>query len=270
MRRQVGCCKHQYRRTDPLGSRRRLVPGLRRGGPLNIYSLTTQWAEKRKIPVHAQPSVDSTNDWAKREFDQTKDATDIYLTDHQEAGRGRGANVWVNAAPGTSLLSTWSFPLKQPPQPVAAPAIGAALFRAAKATWMDLSFSLKPPNDLQCEGQKIAGLLIESIQQGAKSRLLVGLGLNVLALPQLPLAGCLAEFLPPSRLTEVVWSSFLDRWYFEMTLSLTQLQELNDDQTSLILYAINQSSTLQTPVLEVLKDGGMVMTGGVRIGWQSI
>ena len=68
-------------------------------------------------------------------------------------------------------------------QPTLSPLVGLALYKACSGTWPFLNWNLKAPNDLYISNKKVAGLLIETVTQGDDIRLLVGLGLNVLATP---------------------------------------------------------------------------------------
>ena len=70
------------------------------------------------------------------------------------------------------------------PQPIMAPLIGLALLKSCQFVWPNLKLSLKAPNDLFLMHKKVAGLLTESIQQGDKHRLIIGLGMNINDHPQ--------------------------------------------------------------------------------------
>lgn len=238
----------------------------------SVFAQSKLWAENSKLKTQGQASVDSTNDWAKQEASQrAEDELCLYLADNQSAGRGRGENKWIDAGAGTSLLSTWSLGLHFRPQPILAPAMGLSLFRAAHATWPDLNFSLKPPNDLYCCDRKVAGLLLESLQQGTKVRLILGLGLNVFAKPSAsaaPVAGALSDFLSAERLSIRVWHSFLDRFLLEIVATLQESQtQLSPNQCASLRYAINRGPT---QIKEVLSDGGLVLTDDQRIPWQTL
>lgn len=239
----------------------------------SIYRQTHDWASAGQLPLHAQDSVGSTNDWAKEEaLNRPIGEIHLYLADHQTQGRGRGSNTWNDVGAGSALLSTWSFGLTLAPQPILAPSLGLALFRAAVATFPDLSFSLKPPNDLFCGDRKIAGLLVETVQQGNQARLLVGLGLNVWTTPEkLPEAGCLVDFSGRERLTPLVWNSFLDRLLIEMVSTLHETRDaLTPNQRASLCHAINLYPRLRSRVKEVHADGGLTLESGQQIGWQSL
>ncbi len=98
------------------------------------------------------------------------------------------------------------------------PRLGLALLKAASSTWAHSEWSLKAPNDLFLSGKKVAGLLIEAVTQGDSVRIVIGLGLNLFAKPELPTAGTLAEVLPAGSLGEKSLGDFLSRWHHEMKL----------------------------------------------------
>lgn len=97
----------------------------------------------------------------------------------QSAGRGRQGRHWVSE-PGNlyaSLLLDDPAPISNSPQLafVAGLAVYDAVADAAPALASRLS--LKWPNDLLCDGAKLAGILIEG-QGRAPQRVVVGIGVN--------------------------------------------------------------------------------------------
>jgi len=238
----------------------------------SVYVATQNWAHTSQIAAHSQPSVSSTNDWAKESAFRSGQADfEIFLADHQSAGRGRGQNTWSDAAPGDLLLSTWSFNMSSAPQPVLAPALGLSVYRAMLSTWPDLPLSLKAPNDLYLGPKKVAGLLLESLQQGPQTRLILGLGLNVFAKPDLPIATTLAESLTLDRINELGWNLFLDRLWLEMVSALRETKDvLSANQCESLKYALNRNPLLTTPYEGVAPDGSLIVSGGQKIEWQTL
>ena len=107
------------------------------------------------------------------------------LAGEQTSGRGRRGRAW--ASPRGNFHAT----LLMKPQ---GHATGAALrsFAAALALREALAevsgvpgaFALKWPNDVLCNGGKIAGILLESAGQGAGvAYLAIGIGVNLIAAP---------------------------------------------------------------------------------------
>jgi BirA family transcriptional regulator, biotin operon repressor / biotin---[acetyl-CoA-carboxylase] ligase len=98
----------------------------------------------------------------------------LALAEHQTEGRGRLGRVWLDAA-GAGL--TFSLVLRPAPPVadwpaltlVAAHAVGGAIGEGA---------SIKEPNDVLLAGRKVAGILAE-----ATDRVVLGIGVNVGAVP---------------------------------------------------------------------------------------
>lgn len=232
---------------------------------------TLEWASQRSLPVIFTEQTGSTNDDAKAAaLAEDRDLV-VYLTDHQTAGRGRGANHWLDTGAGESLLSTWSFHAATPPQAITAPRIGLALFQAAARTWPSLSWGLKAPNDLYLDGLKAGGLLVESVSSGGKNRLLVGLGLNVVNHPRsfssaTHLTGALGR--PPE---EGEWFQFLDEWKQQLSIALGECLQptLTASACTELKNALNANSARPYVVSKVSPAGDIHHAGGV-IRWTEI
>lgn len=150
---------------------------------MNVSLLLSEWSKENRIPCVLKKSLTSTNDFAKNELTKKMDSATIYIAEEQTQGRGRGKNHWLTPGKNNSLLTSWVFPLITAPQPITSPLIGLCLYRAVKSAWPKLKWSVKAPNDLRLNNKKIAGLLIEVVQQAQQYFLIVGLGFNLLSHP---------------------------------------------------------------------------------------
>ena len=211
-------------------------------------------------------ATDSTNNQAKKAAFQTL-TTKIFLTDHQTAGRGRGNNNWLDSC-NEQLLSSWLFSLNQPPQPVLSPLVGLALYNSLKKIFPQAMWSIKAPNDIYLNDKKIAGLLLETVAQGNKFCLIVGLGLNVLSSPS-----DIENSIPLSWLSDfnqISWTDFLDCFYLSLS---TQVQrnpsQINAIQQQELLYALNQWPQLSEKYLQVEVDGTLQSAKG-KLPWSSL
>lgn len=103
----------------------------------------------------------------------------VAVTEHQTEGRGRLGRVWIDE-PGSSLLFSVVLrptrPVREWPTLTVVAGEAAAL---AVATVAGVVPTIKPPNDLLLDGRKLAGILAEA----EEGRILLGLGVNVLAPP---------------------------------------------------------------------------------------
>ncbi len=133
--------------------------------------------------IHFQRECASTNDLALDEqHGQEQALPRLLTTDAQTAGRGRGSNQWwagdgslafsLRIAPDEFNVNRDQWPLVSL---ATALAVGDVL--AELATCRDVG--LKWPNDVQLDGRKICGILVEP-PPGNTSELIIGVGINVL------------------------------------------------------------------------------------------
>lgn len=148
-------------------------------------------------------SVDSTMDEARRRLaDGFFEGTGFVVADHQTQGRGTQGRPWVSeperglylsvvhqAAPDSNGLPlTTLYTLSA----------GVACVEALK-TYLGLSVTLKPVNDLMVEGQKLGGILTEAdSRHGQLQWVITGVGLNW-DQPQTPIKDAVH---PPTALTD--------------------------------------------------------------------
>lgn len=130
------------------------------------------------------PEIDSTNAEGFRRAATLARPTWI-RAGVQTAGRGRRARPW--SSPEGNFHGTLVLKPTEPPETVALRSFAAALaLRDAfvQLTGLPQSFTLKWPNDVLCNGGKIAGILLES--QGLNTpdaTLCIGIGVNLIATP---------------------------------------------------------------------------------------
>lgn len=242
---------------------------------IRIGQVSHTWAKTQKIKSYYSAQIDSTNLKAKNDAftaDSLNEQMTIYFSDSQTAGRGRGTNKWVSALPGSQLLSTWSFMLQDHVLPTLSPLIGLALYRACSATWPFLNFSLKAPNDLYINERKVAGLLIETVSQGDDIRLLVGLGLNVIAAPpEVSTSTSIIAELPKNvPLLAQDWITFLERFLFEVSIAIQLAAEpLDTSVCASLLFALNKSSLIKEKYISVDAKGNLA-TATQKTNWSEL
>ena len=132
----------------------------------------------------ALPETDSTNAEGFRRAPALDGPTWI-IAGLQSAGRGRRARPWVS--PRGNFHGTLVLKPSGPPEQVALRSFAAALaLRDAlvQLTGLPASFTLKWPNDVLCNGGKLAGILLESQGLGGPDPVLgIGIGVNLIAAP---------------------------------------------------------------------------------------
>lgn len=237
-----------------------------------IGQVTHLWAEERGLLSDYAPEIDSTSALAKRESEFTEEPLKIYLTDSQTAGRGRNSNTWSNARKGSQLFSTWTLIVNRPVAPTLSPLMGLALYRAVSCTWPFLPWSLKAPNDLYLGSKKVAGILLEAISQAEKTRVLLGLGLNVFDFPQnVKTSTSIAHEMPEATpLLGEDWIGFCERWLFEwsQTLQRSSFELTTTDQLSL-LKALNDFPLLENKYTGLTAEASL-KTKKKTISWMEI
>ncbi len=130
------------------------------------------------------PDIDSTNAEGFRRAASLARPTWI-LAGLQTAGRGRRARPW--SSPIGNFHGTLVLRPTEPPETVALRSFAAALaLRDAlvQVTGLPQNFTLKWPNDVLCNGGKLAGILLESQGlNGPDPVLCIGIGVNLIAAP---------------------------------------------------------------------------------------
>lgn len=129
-------------------------------------------------------SIDSTSTHAKRQIGLLdKSLMTIIYADEQTAGRGRFDHRWHSPDEG-NLYATFCFHLTERVQECSHFSIVAALPVADLLEEYGVSPTLKWPNDLQINGKKIGGVLIETSPTDDGLFLFCGIGLDINMSPQ--------------------------------------------------------------------------------------
>jgi BirA family transcriptional regulator, biotin operon repressor / biotin---[acetyl-CoA-carboxylase] ligase len=132
----------------------------------------------REIVVLEQTA--STNDAILQIANANSKEGLVVFAEHQTAGRGQRGNRWESAA-GKGL---WFSILLRPKIDLAnAPQLTAWAAEAVSGAIQNefsLIPSIKPPNDVQIDGRKVAGVLVEMrAQEKAAHLAIAGIGVNV-------------------------------------------------------------------------------------------
>jgi len=223
----------------------------------SIAIWTRDWAKAKNINNVYWQETDSTNTQAKQM--QMASQFLLFLAEHQTSGRGRNDRRWSDAGEGHCLLSSWTFKLNTPPQPIAAPLVGLMLYESAALTWPTQHWSLKAPNDLFLNDKKVAGLLVETVSQGNEHRWVVGLGMNVMSHPGIERSGCLSEIM---EVNQLAWSDFLDRFFEGLTDIREEIAKnsLGEDRRLQLIAALNRFPLLAERYTDIYEDGSLATT----------
>jgi len=216
-----------------------------------IGETTAAWAKSQGFFNRYFSVTTSTNDVAKKEAfspDLLENEFCLYLADDQTAGRGRLERTWTSPQAGSALLSSWSFQVDVAPQPILTTLLGLGLYMSAKTTWPFLQWHLKSPNDLYLKDKKVAGLLVETVSQGSEYRLVIGLGMNILAHPaEVESSTCLLKNLSADTpLLGDDWISFIERLFFEFSRLIPLISaEPTTTQMHSLLHILNEFPLLE-------------------------
>jgi len=124
--------------------------------------------------------VDSTTTEAARLLAQRRDTPFAVLATRQTAGRGRLGRVW-HSSDGGNLYTSLAFRPNLPPAQMQTITLwfGVQVCHFVNKE-LGVPLKVKWPNDLTCEGRKVAGMLTEARVDSDRTRDLVyGLGINI-------------------------------------------------------------------------------------------
>ena len=130
---------------------------------------------KAKInkPVNYYFSITSTNKLAKEDHKIA-----IYISEHQSAGKGRQAKLWITPlAQSIAISITHDFKFGLNELSGLNIAIGVAIINTVKK-YGYTHLGLKWPNDILGQDGKVAGILIEASGNKNTSRVIIGIGIN--------------------------------------------------------------------------------------------
>ncbi len=235
---------------------------------MNVFEQTSDWAKSLSHSIKVFEEIESTNNLAKEEAFSADDFA-LYLAKHQTKGRGRYERSWSDKADGGQLLSSWSYRVSESPSPVLTARIGLSIVEALHHIFPS-EWSLKAPNDLLLNGEKVGGLLIEAITQGPQYRLIIGLGLNVSSHPDIPKTSSLEKGLGES-VDEKKWMDFLDALFdqFSKLLSTVGAPHFTPAEQSRLLHWLNKNPNLQAAYTSVGKDGSL-STDNETVLWNQL
>ena len=122
-------------------------------------------------------SVDSTNTYAKNNFDAFADGT-LICAEMQTAGRGRLGRRWVSPA-GVNIYT--SLVMKQIDNPFYATVTASlAAQEMLLNAWPRGGFFIKWPNDIYAGYKKVAGILCEAVSgKNGICGVIAGIGVNI-------------------------------------------------------------------------------------------
>ena len=144
--------------------------------PMEWNSLIQQW--KGRLEVH--PELPSTNDYLKTQIlHSTYSQGHCVVAIQQTAGHGQQGKTWWSH-PNYSLTTSFLWYTTKPASTfsVVPLIIGVGVLQGLQALGIK-DLSLKWPNDILRAQKKVAGILVERINQPQGSALIIGIGVNI-------------------------------------------------------------------------------------------
>ena len=141
-------------------------------------------------------STSSTNTVALNELDPAREASSslprLFLTDRQTTGRGRRGRDWLSSDQTLTFSILLELGTRAPTSDLLSLAVGVGIAQSIEFDLAPLNTQIKWPNDVYAGGGKVAGILLETTGV-ANDRVVVGVGLNVGAPPEMDESGLAAK-----------------------------------------------------------------------------
>jgi BirA family biotin operon repressor/biotin-[acetyl-CoA-carboxylase] ligase len=150
---------------------------------------------------HVGETASTNADMAAAARDGAPEGT-VIVADHQTAGRGRLDRTWEAPAGSGLAMSALVRPAELDPAlwPWIPLLAGVAVADAVRDDGLEPS--LKWPNDVEIDGRKLAGILVERVETPEGPAAVIGIGLNVaMTAEQLPIPTATSLSLEGSRAT---------------------------------------------------------------------
>ena len=128
--------------------------------------------------------VDSTNDWAKRLIADgaISELPALVWADRQTRGRGQGGNSWWSdsgSLTASVVVDPEAFGLALAVRPRVALGVASVVAAAVEELVPGSRVGIRWPNDVEVDGRKLAGILVEGVAGPSNARLVIGVGVNV-------------------------------------------------------------------------------------------
>ncbi len=209
------------------------------------------------------PEVESTSDYLKS---HKVDHGTLVLTDFQSNGKGRRDQRTWTSEPGLSFTGSWSFTRSDAPSPVLPALVGLTIVELCSQFFPQMNWSLKAPNDILLSGKKCAGVLIELINQGFQTQVILGLGFNVFSSPENAIHLLRRESDSPSLFFEMI--SQLSR-ELEALVSRERTLGLSPEEQTRLVSWLNLNDNLVEKIEGISSEGDLLFKTK-KISWMEL
>jgi BirA family transcriptional regulator, biotin operon repressor / biotin---[acetyl-CoA-carboxylase] ligase len=154
----------------------RSFPSIPEGKRLEELIALTPFLRLTDIRITYLKSVDSTQNFMTEVIRSDREG-DVVISEIQTEGKGREGRSWSSQKGGLWMTITLKPPSGQLLENIV-PIAAAAVVKTLETYGVE-GLSIKPPNDVVCNGRKIAGLLADTVVQGSNLKVLLGVGMDV-------------------------------------------------------------------------------------------
>ena len=150
-------------------------------GGLHLYPGRTEWGAGLVVgsEILCYRRLPSTNDRTRLIVESNGPSGLVVLAEEQSGGRGRHGRVWHSPA-GLGLYFSVLLRPSISSDHLGWVTLSAALALARAARLLGASLGIKWPNDVECDGKKLGGLLAEAIYEADRLKAIVlGVGVNI-------------------------------------------------------------------------------------------
>lgn len=190
--------------------------------------------------------VDSTNNY----IISKKLVGGFVVAETQSSGRGRGEKTWLSNEINNLYFSALVKLDESAKLSLLSLLCGKALLKTCKTFFPNYNLSLKWPNDIYLENNKVAGILLEMQSNSNETLLVIGIGVNFYfsSIPkEIPNLGMLMNS-PPNPIFK---EEFVKKMIQELNLVLFNLyneESLNEDLNYINKYSYLKNKKIQFDV----------------------
>ncbi|MGR0280342.1 biotin--[acetyl-CoA-carboxylase] ligase [Marinomonas dokdonensis] len=155
--------------------------GYRLPAPLELLSSSTleQYGLPETVALQLKFDTESTNNDAKQYIAMNRPLPVLLATERQTQGKGRRGRQWEGGLAKNLMMSfVWRFESGPSVIEGLSLAVGVAVARVLKKVGVP-NPGLKWPNDVQVDGKKLCGILLEMVADQDVCHVIIGIGMNV-------------------------------------------------------------------------------------------
>lgn len=145
---------------------------------LEVNAIQANFTDDITPNIEIVQNIDSTNQFLLAEH-QTRQSGDIIIAEQQYAGQGRLGRRWISPYAMNLYCSIlWRFNF----EPARLGALSLVVAMAIIQTLQQIGAQdckIKWPNDILFQGEKLAGILIDSVVNAAQQDVIIGIGINL-------------------------------------------------------------------------------------------